>query len=467
MNGQQLAPNGRGQGQGMAGQPNPQALFMQNGISPRGMNPSQLPAFQQGNPAAQQKSMQVYADNLALHHSRAVLNNQAIQNGLMNPGVMANQADLMPMGDGQGMYLNAGEYYGPNGQMGQVRPGGMQTPNGQHGTHALQDYQMQLMLLEQQNKRRLMMARQEQDSMARPDGQPPMPGQQLPPGTSPQGSRAGTSPNPADQMKRNTPKMPPTGLPGSPSAGDAMGQGRGSPASMNFNGQLGPDMAGTFFANGMRPPSSNPTFPGNQMGQPGPGNRVPSGSWQPPQGQGQPMAAQHSPASQPPPSGNPQERGAMPPPQPPPVAGANTGRTQPPSPQTGSAAPPTPQQANKPGPKSKKEPKEGRKVRNNILIILPAGFIEYHLSGLRRRRPRPLPATRTRRRRRRLKRSIRRHRPRRRQLHPNIRTRSTRAEQMRRAVPLHHRRPHRPRSPLYSSLQIRASNHLATLVFQM
>lgn len=359
MNGQQLAPNGRGQSQGMPGQPNPQALFMQNGISPRGMNPAQIQAFQQANPAAQ-KSIQVCAQIFSLAH--AALNNQSLQNGMMNPGVMPNQADLMPMTDGQGMYLN--EFYGPNGQ---VRPPGVQTPNGQHGgTHALQDYQMQLMLLEQQNKRRLMMARQEQDSMARPDGQPPMPGQQLPPGTSPQGSRAGTSPNPNDQMKRNTPKMPPTGLPGSPSAGDAMAQGRGSPASMNFNGgQLAPDMAGAFFTNGMRPPSSNPTFPGNQMGQPGPGgpaNRVPSGGWPPQQAQGQSMPSQQSPVSQPPPSGTPQERGAMPPPQPPPVAGANTGRTQPPSPQAGTAAPPTPQQTNKPGPKSKKEPKEGRKV---------------------------------------------------------------------------------------------------------
>jgi hypothetical protein len=33
------------------------------------------------------------------------------------------------------------------------------------GNHALQDYQMQLMLLEQQNKKRLMMARQEQDNL--------------------------------------------------------------------------------------------------------------------------------------------------------------------------------------------------------------------------------------------------------------------------------------------------------------
>ena len=41
------------------------------------------------------------------------------------------------------------------------------------GKHALQDYQMQLMLLEQQNKKRLLMARQEQLNLARK----PAPGQ--------------------------------------------------------------------------------------------------------------------------------------------------------------------------------------------------------------------------------------------------------------------------------------------------
>lgn len=42
------------------------------------------------------------------------------------------------------------------------------------GNHALQDYQMQLMLLEQQNKKRLMMARQEQDAMMLPLWPPSM-----------------------------------------------------------------------------------------------------------------------------------------------------------------------------------------------------------------------------------------------------------------------------------------------------
>ncbi|KKK19836.1 cAMP-dependent protein [Aspergillus rambellii] len=357
MNGQQLAPNGRGQPQAMPGQPNP-ALLIQNGLNPRPMNPNQFQAFQQSGPAAQPKSIQVYAQNLALHHSRSAMNNQGMPNGLINAGVMPNQGDL-------------------------VRAG-VQTPGGQHGNHALQDYQMQLMLLEQQNKRRLMMARQEQDSMARgPDGQPlpgqPLPGQQgqppqqgqLPPGTSPQGSRTGTSPNPNDQMKRGTPKITQTGLPGSPSAADAMGQGRGSPAVMNFAGtQMPPEMAGAQFfmkgmqdgmpgPNGMRPPSSNPAFTGPQMGQPIPAgvNRMPNGAWQPQQGQ--PMAPQQSPVVQPP-TGTPQNQNPMPPPQAPPAAGANAGRTQPPSPQTGAAAPPTPQPGNKAAPK-KKEPKGAKR----------------------------------------------------------------------------------------------------------
>lgn len=396
MNGQQMGPNGRGQAQGMPGQQNPQALLMQNGINPRAMNPAQYHPFQQSGPAAQQKSIQVYTHNLTLHHPRSAMNNQGMPNGMMNH-VMPNQTDMIPtMPDGQALLAMGGEYYGTNGQMAQVRAG-MQPPGSQNGNHALQDYQMQLMLLEQQNKRRLMMARQEQDSMARADGQPGMPGQQgLAPGTSPQGSRAGASPNPSEQMKRGTPKMPQTGLPpGSPSTGEGMAQGRGSPASMNFNGgQMPPEMGGAFFMKGMqegmvgpnmRPPSSNPAFSGPPMGQPmdamarsqpqaGAGNRMPSTNWQQPGPQGQPMVPQQSPANQPQPGGTPQERNAMPPPQAPPAGGANAGRTQPSSPQPG-AAPPTPQQANKPAPKGKKDAKDNRKVLSPHCIFFHVRYL--------------------------------------------------------------------------------------------
>ncbi|KAF3390978.1 Transcriptional activator somA [Talaromyces pinophilus] len=356
--GQPMPPNGRVPGQMPAQMTPQQAMLMQNGMNGRGMNPAQFQAFQQqqaGQAAAQQKSMQVYAQNLLLHHSRSAMNNQGMPNGLMNNGLMPNQNDLMSqIPDGQGgMQMVNGQFY--NGDMAGMGRGMPQVPNG-NGNHALQDYQMQLMLLEQQNKRRLMMARQEQDSITtRPDGQPMPPGQpSLPPGTSPQGSRTGASPNPSEQMKRGTPKISQTGLPGSPSAGDL--QGRGSPASMNFNpGQMGADMNNAFF-NNMRPPTSNQGGFNPQMNQAmqQPNGRMPNANWQNPGGpQGQPMVAQQSPATQAAPT--PQERNTMPPPSAPPQG------TKPPSPQQG-AAPPTPQQANKPAPKKKDTGKERKRI---------------------------------------------------------------------------------------------------------
>ncbi|GAB7323923.1 hypothetical protein MBLNU13_g07346t1 [Cladosporium sp. NU13] len=60
------------------------------------------------------------------------------------------------------------------------------------GNHALQDYQMQLMLLEQQNKKRLLMARQEQDSKL----------SQSAPNKSPQGSPAGNTSTDLIEMAR-------------------------------------------------------------------------------------------------------------------------------------------------------------------------------------------------------------------------------------------------------------------------
>lgn len=370
----------RAPGQPMPGQPQQtNAVLMQNGIHPRNLAPQQFQAFHASGPLAQQKSLQAYNQTIAMQQRSNM--NQGMPNGMMNPSVMPNQ-DMMQLHDGQGM-IPMQDYYG-NGQMAQMRPG-MQNNSGQSGNHALQDYQMQLMLLEQQNKRRLMMARAEQDNISRTEGaqpgQPGMPNQpNLPPGTSPQGSRTGTSPNPNDQMKRGTPKMPQSGLPGSPNVGDAMAPGRGSPAAMNFSGQMPADMNGAFFnmkgmpdsvvgPNGMRPPSSNPAYSGPQVpqpmdaisraqaGQPNAPNRMPSGNW--PQGpQGQPMVPPQQPG-QAQPAGTPQERNPMPPPQAPSAAAGNsTGRTQTSSPQPGAPAPPTPQQSTKSAPKSRKEGNE-------------------------------------------------------------------------------------------------------------
>lgn len=416
-----MGPNGRGQPQGMQGQPGghdparqANALLIQHGINPNVLSETQLNSFQQQHPAVQSKSIQVYAQNLA-QHQRSALNNQ-VPKGMPNPTGMPGQGSPMMQQGADPQQLGAmTEYYAGN----QAQMRGMPAANGQSGNHALQDYQMQLMLLEQQNKKRLMMARQEQDSMTRTDGQPGVPGQPgLPPGMSPQGSRSGPSPNPNDQMKRGTPKMGPSGLPGSPLPDGSMPQGRGSPAAMNFGGQMPPDMQPQYFnaqmkamADGMggvgpngvmmRPPSSHPGFngqPGNPqqleaMARMQASGRMQNGNWQGPQGQA-PMMQQITQPQQSQQLGTPQQRNAMPPPQPPPVGGVSNGRTQPSSPQQ-PAAPPTPQQSNKANPKGKKDSKEPRKVtvRTELIIDIMTN-VPLFLSGLRRRdqprRPTPL-----------------------------------------------------------------------------
>lgn len=263
-----------------------------------------------------------------------------MQNGMMNIGTQGS-----PMMGGMNQFqegMPMEMYNRPNMPGGQT----MQAGGGaQSGNHALQDYQMQLMLLEQQNKKRLMMARQEQHS--NDPGANGMPGVGMPPsGMSPSGSRTGTSPNPGE-MKR-TPGL--GGMPGSPSAAEAMAAGR-SPAPMNFNNMIqGSDFnAGMFMGKDqqmmggggpqpMRPPTSNEMNMRQQAGRPT-------------QFQGgQPMQQQGSQTGQQ--MGAPGQRGDMPPPSAPPGAG-NQQRQSGNSPSSQNQ-PPTPSQANKPNPTKKK-----------------------------------------------------------------------------------------------------------------
>jgi hypothetical protein len=86
-------------------------------------------------------------------------------------------------------------------------------PPGQpQGNHNLQDHQLQLMMLERQ-KKRLLMAQQEQGDTSGPHAQGTVGDPAgFPPSMSPQGSRAGPLPNHIDQIKRGTPKMNQQGL---------------------------------------------------------------------------------------------------------------------------------------------------------------------------------------------------------------------------------------------------------------
>lgn len=328
-------------------------------------------------------------------------------NGMMNMGgagspMMQNVNQFPP--DGMQMDMSYQRNL-PGGQP------GLQAGGGQSGNHALQDYQMQLMLLEQQNKKRLMMARQEQHEN-NPGSGGPMPGVGMQgTGLSPNGSRTGTSPNPGE-MKR-TPGMG-GGLPGSPSAAEAMA-GR-SPGGMGFmNNMQNPDFNGGMFmgvkdqpmmggAPGMRPPTSDMNPMRQQAGR---GNQQFPG--------GQPMTQQTSQGGQQG-MGTPGQRNEMPPPSAP--AGANGAqRTAGGSPNTN--APPTPSQANKPNPKAKKgAAKEDTKRNVSLRIYLVVHMANPSDSDQPRRthRPTPMLATKTRQL----------HQPHQHQLHPTILVPSTR-----------------------------------------
>lgn len=208
------------------------------------------------------------------------------------------------------------------------------------------------MLLEQQNKKRLLMARQEQDSMAHPSGPN---GAAFQPAMSPSNSRAGDpSPNPND-MQRGTPNIKKAGM--SPQNGDMAGRGSPAPNMMDpamrqqmMMGQNGQPM--------MRPPPSSHPAMGGQMTQQQMefmqrGQMMQNGGWQggpqPPHGM---MPQPGQPGQQP--NMTPRQ-GNMPPPPAPPVT--NTGGTQPSSPAQ-QPQPPTPSQANKPKPGGKKDNKK-------------------------------------------------------------------------------------------------------------
>ncbi|KAK3954440.1 hypothetical protein QBC32DRAFT_207803 [Pseudoneurospora amorphoporcata] len=409
-----MVQNGR-QMQGMPGQqqvgggPSSSQAFFINQIRPNSLTPNQLQALINANPNSHQ--LKAYAANLQQHHGK-----QMPTNPMANAGGPQNQGSpMLPQGpDGQ----NINQFYnqemgGGNGM--RAGPG-----NGQNGSsnHALQDYQMQLMLLEQQNKKRLMMARQEQDGMPRPEGPngpggpggpggPQGPNPQGFQGNSPPGQRNGASPNPSEQMKRANQQMNNPQNMGSPLPDGA--QNRGSPNPMNFmGGNMDPNGGqphygmnmnmGNQMGGGMRPPSSHPGQPFNgqmnpqmvaaqqqrqaqmqqqaqqqaqqqqqqaqqaqqqQAAQQQQNQGGPNMQWQQPGPNGQ-MVGQPPQGQQP--QGAAQQR-AMPPPSAPPTAAAMTNaansRNATSSPQVTNAAPPTPNQGNKPAPK-KKETKNAK-----------------------------------------------------------------------------------------------------------
>lgn len=395
-NSQVQMPNGRGQG---------------GGIPQQYQNMPNAP-----NAAAQR--LAGYQASLGQQQQSQMPNVKNISN---SAGPLNRGSPMMTQGQQDGGNM-AGFY-----NHGDVGPNGMRSgPGGQPGTGAngaLHDYQMQLMLLEQQNKRRLMMARQEHDNtIPRPEGSQVHPGSapngQNFPGTSPQGARAVSSPNPGDQSKR-TPHINQGGI----SSPLPEGQSRSSPSgAMNFNNLPGapmdPGMNPQYFSkingmdpnlvgamsNGMRPQGSHPNnF--NQMTSPA---QIMAARHQAQQHaqqqaqQAQQQQAQHAQQQQqaqqqqnwqPGPSaqpmmtqasqgqtgsqqsiGTPQQRNMPPPSMPAGAVAANSnGRTPQATTSPGQTpAPPTPQQANKANPKKKTELKDS-KAKKGSAANLNAG----------------------------------------------------------------------------------------------
>ncbi|KAF3924200.1 hypothetical protein ABW21_db0201603 [Orbilia brochopaga] len=258
------AAAGRGQLQNMANAAPAQthaAVLMQHGINPQTLTQAQFQQFQASTPRNQATSIAAYTQGLRMHQQGAAVAAAMANPALNKGGVMPNaQMPGVSAAHGAPMVHQTSADGGPSlndfyngGGMGR---GGINPT----GNHALQDYQMQLMLLEQQNKKRLMMARAEQDQIhmrggePRPDGSVPYP-QSL----SPSGPRAAPSPQPSADIKRGTPKMGAQPGPGSPLPDGNMQIQRGSPAASiaAFNGQ--PPMPNAAM---MRPPSSHPGFAG-------------------------------------------------------------------------------------------------------------------------------------------------------------------------------------------------------------
>lgn len=408
-------PNGRGQPQNQGPSSaqtaqNAQQLLLANGINPAQLTTQQFQTFQTQPQAMQQRSITLYAQSIAQATKQL---HPGMGGPKMHPG--QSGSPMMPQPSEGGLASGLQDFYQPGHGNG-MRPGQMGGAGGTGGNHALQDYQMQLMLLEQQNKKRLLLARQEQGEMQPGNAEHRQAYSQ---GMSPN-SRANPSPGPNGKppgQMASTPKMPNQGGPGSPVPDGQIGghiQQRSSPASTtgfngapggmpegshnqmmynkqiemsmmangpngammrppNFNGQMGID-GQPMNPNMVRPPAGRGQHPGGAMWQGQPGAQMPVGQPGAPGPGGQPgqpggPGGQQQPGGQPNNAPTPQQvgtpqqgrqnipHGNMAPPQAP---GPNTqgggGNRQPgapASPQVSNQQPPTPTQGGKVAPGKK------------------------------------------------------------------------------------------------------------------
>lgn len=131
-------------------------LLTMNGINPGNLSDTQFASFQQQNPQVQQKSIQVYAQNLARNqrNQQFVANAQRDENSVNSKPNVAYEHT-------RALWLNPSHRALEEG-IADERASGVR------GNRALQDYQIQLMLLkqQQQKKQQKMLSAQDQKDMA-------------------------------------------------------------------------------------------------------------------------------------------------------------------------------------------------------------------------------------------------------------------------------------------------------------
>ncbi|KAG4302038.1 hypothetical protein PCANB_001919 [Pneumocystis canis] len=196
-------------------------MLLNSGISPVNLAQQQFTAFQSQAPSIQQRQLQEYTQNLANQQQR--ITNIA-------KGQVSNQG-------GASIITGDGNEVGPNDFYENILSS-HQNCAANTGNHVLQDYQMQLMFLEQQNKKRLMMAHQEQERL-----QPQDSSFQI---LSPQGLRNVVSPeNNHNDAKRGISKVTHQNGSNSPTDGQLTQQGNSSrntsPNVAGYNGQIQSD----------------------------------------------------------------------------------------------------------------------------------------------------------------------------------------------------------------------------------
>ncbi len=132
-------------------------LLKLNGINPSNLSDTQFDAFLQQDPAVQQKSIQVYAQNLAKNQRKQ---QPSTTGGVWYPGRSTD--NVMPA-TSNGV-AKPPEFHSGSERVA-MQMGGAPVSTSKTDCGPLQDYQMQLNLLEQQNMRRRFMAQQQQERL--------------------------------------------------------------------------------------------------------------------------------------------------------------------------------------------------------------------------------------------------------------------------------------------------------------